>query len=329
MAVPMWFEVSTLSFLGLLLLVDLLVIGRRPHIPGMREAGTWVGFYVGLALVYAILLAIVGGPGTATQFVAGWLTEYSLSVDNLFVFVVIMARFTVPRAYQQKVLLIGILLSLILRGGFIAVGAEAIQRFSFIFYVFGAFLIYTALALLRQGAQDESEFKENIVIRGARQVLPMSNDYDGSKVVTQGPQGRRLTPMVLVFLAIGTTDVLFALDSIPAIFGLTTDAFIVFTATLFALMGLRQLYFLLGGLLERLTYLSHGLSVILGFIGVKLVLDALHDNEVPFINAGEHVRWAPEIPIWASLVVIVTTLVVVTVLSMKSAKRDNSHERGH
>jgi tellurite resistance protein TerC len=322
----MWFEVSSLSVLGVLLLIDLFVVGRRPRIPGMREAGSWVGLYVGLAVLFAVLLAIVEGPETASQFLAGWLTEYSLSVDNLFVFVVIMARFTVPRAYQQKVLLIGILLSLILRGAFIAIGAEAIQRFSFIFYLFGAFLIYTAITLLRHGAQDESEFKENIVIRGARQVLPMSNDYDGSKFVTQTPHGRRLTPMVLVFLAIGTTDVLFALDSIPAIFGLTTDPFIVFTATIFALMGLRQLYFLLGGLLERLTYLSHGLSVILGFIGVKLVLDALHGNEVPFINNGEHVSWAPEIPILASLVVIVGTLAVVTAMSLSGSKRDQNRD---
>ncbi len=325
----MWFEVSTFSVLSALLLVDLFIVGRRPHIPGMREAASWVGFYVGLALVFAVLLAVVEGPGTATQFVAGWLTEYSLSVDNLFVFVVIMARFTVPRAYQQKVLLIGILLSLILRGAFIAVGAEAIQRFSFIFYLFGAFLIYTAITFVRHGAQDESEFKENIVIRSARRVLPMSHDYDGSKVITRTRTGARLTPMVLVFLAIGTTDVLFALDSIPAIVGLTTDPFIVFSASIFALMGLRQLYFLLGGLLERLTYLSHGLSVILGFIGVKLVLDALRDNEVPFINNGHHVGWAPEVPTWASLVVIVSALAVVTVMSLATGKHDNSHGPGH
>ncbi len=324
MAVPVWFEVATFSVLGLLLLIDLAVVGRRPHTPGLREAAGWVGFYISLAMVFAVLLALVDSPGTATRFVAGWLTEYSLSVDNLFVFVVIMTRFTVPRPYQQKVLMIGILLSLVLRGAFIAVGAEAIQRFSFIFYLFGAFLIYTAISLLRHGTQDEAKFDENVVIRRARQVLPMSTDYEGSKLVTQTKEGRRLTPMVLVFLAIGTTDVLFALDSIPAIFGLTTDPFIVFTATLFALMGLRQLYFLLGGLLERLSFLSYGLALILGFIGVKLMLDALHSNELPFINGGEHVGWAPEIPIWLSLLVIVTTLVVVTVLSLASANRESA-----
>jgi tellurite resistance protein TerC len=321
-AIPPWFQIATLTTLAVLLVADLLVVGRRPHIPQMREAASWVGFYVGLAVLFAGLLALVEGPAAATSFVAGWLTEYSLSVDNLFVFVVIMGRFTVPRAYQQKVLLIGILLSLVLRGGFIAVGAEAIQRFSFIFYLFGAFLIYTAVQLAWSGAQDESEFKENAIIRLARRALPMSVDYDGSKLTTTNSTGRRLlTPMVLVFLAIGTTDVLFALDSIPAIFGLTTDAFIVFTATLFALMGLRQLYFLLGGLLERLHYLSHGLSVLLGFIGMKLVLDALHQNEVPFINGGNPVPWAPEIPTLASLAVIVTTLAVVTVLSLITGKR--------
>jgi tellurite resistance protein TerC len=320
--VPTWFEVSTFVVLGALLLVDLAVVGRRPHVPGMREAAAWVGFYVGLALVFAVLLLVVADGETATAFAAGWLTEYSLSVDNLFVFVVIMGRFAVPRAYQQKVLMIGILLSLVLRGGFIAIGTEVIERFSFMFYLFGLFLIWTAVQLLISGAEDEAEYKENALIRAARRVLPLSADYEGARLTTRASGRRMMTPMVLVFLAIGTTDLLFALDSIPAIFGLTTDPFIVFTATIFALMGLRQLYFLLGGLLERLALLSHGLSLILGFIGVKLIMDALHENEVPFINGGHPVGWAVEIPIWVSLAVIVVVLSVVALASLVTGKRD-------
>ena len=317
MDVPTWFEVGTYVVLGVLLLVDLAVVGRRPHTPPLRESATWVAFYAGLAIVFSLLLAVVADTGTAASFMAGWLTEYSLSVDNLFVFVVIFGRFAVPRDYQQKVLFVGILLSLVLRGGFILIGAEIIERFSWIFYIFGAFLLYTAAQLLRGGhSPNESDYRENIAIRTARRLLPMEPVYDGARLTTVVGDRHRLTPMVLVFVAIGTTDLLFALDSIPAIFGLTTDPFIVFTATLFALMGLRQLYFLLGGLLDRLIYLSAGLAVILGFIGVKLVLDALHENEVPFIDDGEPVSWAFEMPTWVSLGVVVVTLAVTTVLSL-------------
>jgi tellurite resistance protein TerC len=319
----MWFEVGTYVALAILLLVDLAVIGRRPHTPSLRESALWVGGYVGLAVVFGLLLAVVADTDTSAAFMAGWLTEYSLSVDNLFVFVVIFGRFAVPRDYQQKVLFIGILLSLVLRGGFILIGAEIIDRFSWVFYVFGAFLLWTALQLLRGGhSPSESDYRENIAIRTARRLLPMEPVYDGASLTTTVGGGRlRLTPMVLVFVAIGTTDLLFALDSIPAIFGLTTDPFIVFTATLFALMGLRQLYFLLGGLLDRLVYLSAGLAIILGFIGVKLVLDALHENEVPFINGGEPVEWAFETPTWVSLLVVVATLAVTAAASLTVSRR--------
>jgi tellurite resistance protein TerC len=321
--VPVWFEVGTYVVIGAFLLVDLAVVGRRPHTPSLRESASWVGFYVGLALLFTLLLAVVVDTNTAASFLAGWLTEYSLSVDNLFVFVVIFGRFAVPRDYQQKVLFVGILLSLVLRGGFILIGAEIIDRFSWVFYVFGAFLLWTALQLLRGGhSPSESDYRENIAIRTARRLLPMEPVYDGASLTTTVGGGRlRLTPMLLVFVAIGTTDLLFALDSIPAIFGITTDPFIVFTATLFALMGLRQLYFLLGGLLDRLIYLSAGLAIILGFIGVKLVLDALHENEVPFINGGEHVEWAFETPTWVSLLVVVATLAVTTAASLTVSRR--------
>ena len=278
---------ATLVALTAVLLVDLLIIGRRPHEPSVRESSLWVAFYVGLALLFGAGVWFASGASAAGQFYAGWLTEYSLSVDNLFVFVIIMARFGVPRQYQQKVLLIGIVLALVMRGGFIAAGAALISQFSWVFYIFGAFLIYTAVKLARQGEPDEGEFSENLLIRWSRRALPISRDYDGAKLTTH-ENGRRLfTPMLIVMIAIGTTDLVFALDSIPAIFGITQEPYLVFTANVFALMGLRQLYFLLGGLLDRLIYLSYGLAVVLGFIGVKLVLEALADNNLPFINGGE------------------------------------------
>jgi tellurite resistance protein TerC len=320
---PVWFEAATFAVLGVLLLVDLAIVAKRPHVPSMREATAWVTFYVTLALAFGVLLLLAGDAEAAGAFIAGWITEYSLSVDNLFVFVLIMSRFAVPREYQQKVLMIGIILSLVLRGGFILLGTAVIERFSWAFYIFGAFLIYTAIHLALDGSNADDELEEeNAIVRRARAVLPISPTYVGGKLVTHVDGRRLFTPMVLVLLAIGTTDLLFALDSIPAIFGLTQDPFIVYTATIFALMGLRQLYFLLGGLLDRLVYLSFGLSLILGFIGVKLVLEALHVNELPFINGGEHVEWAPEIPIWFSLTFIIVTLLITAVASLLKSRSD-------
>jgi tellurite resistance protein TerC len=320
------FEVWTLVVLTGLLLFDLALVARRPHVPSLRESGLWVAFYVVLALVFSVVLAGAAGPRTAGEFLAGWATEYSLSVDNLFVFVIIMSRFAVPRDNQQKVLLVGIILSLLLRGGCILLGAAAIEAFSWVFYLFGAFLVYTALQLLRSHGH-EDEYHENGLIRRARQVLPITDRYDGARLTTRVRGRRMLTPLVVVLLAIGSTDVLFALDSIPAIFGLTQDPFVVFTATLFALMGLRQLYFLLGGLLDRLVYLSQGLSVILAFIGVKLILEALHSNELDWLNSGDPVRWAPLVPIWLSLSVIVGVLAITTALSLVVAPRRAARRR--
>ncbi|MGC4805898.1 TerC family protein [Micromonospora sp. DT233] len=317
---------GTLVALTVVLVVDLFIIGRRPHEPSVRESSLWVGFYVGLALLFGGGLWLAYGPGVAGEFYTGWLTEYSLSVDNLFVFVIIMARFGVPRPYQQKVLLIGIVLALVMRGGFIAAGAALISQFSFVFYFFGAFLIYTAVNLFRQGEPDEDEFSENALIRWSRRALPISKDYDGAKMTTHQSGKRQFTPMLIVMIAIGTTDLIFALDSIPAIFGITQEPYLVFTANVFALMGLRQLYFLLGGLLDRLVYLSIGLAVVLGFIGVKLVLEALADNHLSFINGGEPVGWAPHIPIWLSLLVILGTLTVATVASLIKSARDRRRE---
>ncbi len=324
MNVSAWVWLATVGVLVALLLFDLVVVARRPHEVTMREASLWIGFYVALAVAFGIGVLVVSGPTYGGQFFAGWLTEYSLSVDNLFVFVIIMSRFAVPKAYQQTVLLIGIVLALVMRGIFIALGAAAIKEFSWVFYFFGAFLIYTAIKLAAHGEEEDEDFKENAVLRAVKRVLPTTTEYDGTRLVTRVAGHRVFTPMLVVMIAIGTTDLLFALDSIPAIFGLTKEPYIVFTANAFALMGLRQLYFLLGGLLERLVYLGIGLAVILGFIGVKLIFEALHTNELPFINGGRHVEWAPEIPIWLSLGVIVATLVIATVASLRKTARDEA-----
>ncbi|GAA1788530.1 TerC family protein [Planosporangium flavigriseum] len=306
----------TLVVLGALLLFDLVIVGRRPHEPSVRECALWITFYVGLAVLFGIGVWAAHGGDYAGQFFAGWITEYSLSVDNLFVFVIIMARFAVPRSAQQKVLLVGIVLALLMRGAFIAVGAAAISRFEWVFYLFGAFLVYTAVKLASGGEDEGEEFKENVMIRWARRMLPMSDRYNNARMTIQVNGSRLLTPLLIVMIAIGTTDLIFALDSIPAIFGLTQEPYLVFTANVFALMGLRQLYFLLGDLLNRLVYLSVGLSLVLGFIGVKLVFHALHNNNVPFINGGEHVGWAPEISTQISLAVILGTLAITAVASL-------------
>ncbi|TFD77755.1 TerC family protein [Cryobacterium fucosi] len=327
LALPLWFEIGALVILTLILVADLLIVFKRPHVPSMREASLWVAFYVGLALVFALLMLVLADAEHAGQFLAGWLTEYSLSIDNLFVFVIIMARFQVPRKYQQEVLMVGIIIALVLRGIFILLGAQLIENFSWIFYIFGVFLLYTAVhqAVAKDPEEDEAE---NGLIRLLRKRMRISPDFNGSKLRTVVDGRKIFTPMVIVLLAIGTTDLVFALDSIPAIFGITTSPFIVFTANVFALMGLRQLYFLLGGLLERLEYLKYGIAFILFFIGVKLVLHALHTNEVAFINGGNGVEWAPEIDTWTSLGVIVVSMAVATVASVIKASRD-ARKRGH
>jgi TerC family integral membrane protein len=326
--VQAWVWVATLVGLVAVLVGDLAIIARRPHEPSIKESSIWVAIYVAAALLFGLGIWLIAGEEFGAQFFAGWITEYSLSVDNLFVFVIIMSRFAVPREYQQKMLLIGIVLALILRGLFIGAGAALIHQFVWIFYVFGAFLVYTAIKLFTGGEPDDEHFKENRLIRLSRRVLPLAKDYNGPNIITRVP-GRRglvLTPLFVVMIAIGSTDLLFALDSIPAIFGLTTEPYLVFTANVFALMGLRQLYFLLGGLLERLQYLSYGLSLVLAFIGIKLVLEAMHENNVPFINGGEPISWAPAVPIWLSLAIIVATLIVTTVASLTATRRQNNRK---
>jgi tellurite resistance protein TerC len=310
----------TIAVTVAVLAFDVVIIGRRPHEPSMRECAIAIGIYTTLAVLFGLWIWIDYGGRFAGEFYAGWLTEYSLSVDNLFVFIIIMSRFSVPRKYQQEALLIGIILALVFRGIFIALGAVAIETISWVFYLFGAFLIYTAWTLVRHKDSDDDEYQENRVIRFAKRRLPATDEYDGVKLIVKRNGKRLITPMLIVMIALGSTDIMFALDSIPAIYGLTQEPYLVLTANVFALMGLRQLYFLLGGLLDRLVYLSAGLSVVLAFIGVKLVLHALHENELPFINGGEHVG-VPEIPTWLSLIVIIVTLAATAALSLAKNRR--------
>jgi tellurite resistance protein TerC len=352
-----------LTILGLcaLIAVDFLIGGRNPHEVSIREAAVWTAVWMALAALFCGGLLVFGGGGAAGQFAAGFITEKSLSVDNLFVFVLIMTKFAVPLIYQQRVLLIGVLIALVLRAVFIAAGAAMIASFSWIFYVFGAFLVWTAWKLIQEarsgtthkghdrdvhhghdvhdeddhdeddhdeGAEDREregpeEYEENRLLKAFEKRVAATDRYHGTRLVVRVNGRRLVTPMLIVMLAIGTTDVLFALDSIPAIFGLTQDPYIVFTANAFALMGLRQLYFLLGGLLKRLVHLSYGLSVILGFIGVKLVLHALHESGVG----------VPEISTPVSLGVIVGVLAVTTATSLLASRREaragHAREREH
>ncbi len=317
MNVPAWVWALTVGVLVAVLVFDLFVIGRRPHEPTLRECGLAIAVYVGLAVAFGIGVWTIAGPTHGKEFFGGWLTEYSLSVDNLFVFVILMARFAVPRALQQTALMIGIILALVLRGVFIAVGAAAISAFSWVFYLFGAFLVYTAVQLARH-KDDDNDVRDNAAMRWIQRRLPVAEDYDGVHLSTVRDRRRLATPLLIVILALGTTDLLFALDSIPAIYGLTKAPYLVFAANVFALMGLRQLYFLIGGLLGRLVYLSLGLSVILGFIGVKLICEAL---------AGSGVSWAPHIGIEVSLGVIVAVLALTTVASLAKTRSDPSGVR--
>jgi len=309
----------TVALMAVVFIVDLWVMGRRPHEPSMREAGITIGVFIGLAIVFGLGVWWVADARYAGEFFAGWLTEYSLSVDNLFIFVLIMANLRVPRKLQQFALMFGIILALVFRGIFIALGAAAIERFSWIFFLFGAFLIYTAVKLYLDYRQpdDDDDVTENAVMRFVRRRFRSTPEFHGTKLVVRVDGRRLITPMLFVVVALGTTDLLFALDSIPAIYGLTQEPYLVFTANVFALMGLRQLYFLIGGLLQRLVYLSVGLSIILAFIGVKLVLHAMHEY-----GLDERLGFNGEIPIWLSLLVILGTLAITTILSLMKSRSD-------
>jgi tellurite resistance protein TerC len=320
--VPTWLWWTTIVVTVGFLLVDVLVIGRRPHEPSTKEVSRDLVVYIGAAVVFGIGVWYFAGGEYGGEFFAGWLTEYSLSIDNLFIFIIIMTRLQVPRKYQQEALLVGIMIALVMRGIFIAVGAAAINEFSWVFYLFGLFLVYTAYKLAKDDDLDDTQYDEPRIVKMARSRFPVSEEWNGVKLFVHENGKRLITPMFIVVLSLGVTDLLFALDSIPAIYGLTSEPYLVLTANVFALMGLRQLYFLIGDLLKRLVYLSYGLAVLLAFIGVKLILHAMHENELPFVNGGEHVSWAPEIPIWLSLVAIVGILAVTTVLSLAKDSRD-------
>ena len=315
--VPWWVWLATLGGLAALLLLDLVIVDRKPHEVTTGEAAKWVTFYVACAILFGLGVWWFGDAHLAVEYFTGYITEYSLSVDNLFIFMVIMASFAVPSIHQHRVLLIGILLALVMRGVFIAVGAALINQFVWVFFLFGAFLLWTAGSMLRKKDEDE-EYRENVVVRWVRKVFPVTEDYHGVKSTVKIDGRRYLTPMLVVIIAIGSADLLFAVDSIPAIFGITQEPFLVFTANAFALMGLRQLYFLIGGLVDKLVYLSVGLAVILGFIGLKLILHALHEyHVVP--------EWL-DVSNWMSLGFIVLVLAVTTWASLAKTRRDNTRQ---
>jgi tellurite resistance protein TerC len=321
MDVPFFVWALTIAAIVGMLIFDFVGHVRTPHAPTLRESAIWSAVYVGLAVVFGLLVLWFSGAEYAGEYFAGYVTEKSLSVDNLFVFVLIMAAFAVPRELQQKVLLFGITFALALRTVFILVGAAAIENFSWVFYLFGAILIYTAWVQARSGGHSSDEdYQENAVLRFARKILPTTEEYHSDRMTVKVDGKRFITPLAIALIAIGTADVIFAVDSIPAIFGLTQETYLVFAANAFSLLGLRQLFFLIDGLLDRLVYLAYGLAVILGFIGAKLVIHALHTNELPFINGGEHVTAIPEISTAASLAVIVVTLLVTTVASLAKGR---------
>jgi tellurite resistance protein TerC len=311
----------------LFLVVDVVVIARRPHVPSTAEAGRHLVFYIAMAAAFGLFVWKTWGGQYAGEYYAGWLTEYSLSVDNLFVFLLIMQRFAVPPKLQQTALLVGIIIAIFLRGIFIAAGAAAIERFSWVFYLFGAFLIYTAVKLAKEGESDDDEYHDSRLLVFVERRWRFTNEFVGTRLVAEFDGVRQLTAMALVILALGTTDLLFALDSIPAIYGLTKEPYLVLTANIFALMGLRQLYFLIGGLLKKLVYLSVGLAVLLAFIGVKLILHALHENDLPFINGGKGLG-VPDIPIGVSLGAILAILTVAAVASLWKTRKDAALTEG-
>ncbi|GMA26944.1 TerC family protein [Arenivirga flava] len=323
MNVPLWVWGATIALVIGMIVFDFVGHVRKPHEPTLKESAIWSAIYIAFAVIFGVGVGVASGWQFGGEYMAGWLTEKALSVDNLFVFLLIMTSFAVPRAFQQKVLLIGIVIAIVMRGIFIAVGAVIIEQFVAVFYLFGAFLFVLAYQQIKEATSKEDHHKdgESKLVKNLRRFIPTSQDYDGDKLRTKVDGKKMFTPMFLVILAIGFTDLLFAFDSIPAIFGITQEPYLVFTANAFALLGLRQLYFLIGGLLERLIYLAHALSIILAFIGVKLVLHALHENNLPFINGGEPLNNVPEIPIWLSLTVIAGTIAVAAVASIVVSRR--------
>ena len=325
MHVPLWVWGITIVIVIGFIAFDFFAHVRTPHEPTMKEAGGWTAFYVVLALLFGLFIWIFWDHNRGIEFLSGYITEKALSVDNLFVFALIIGAFQIPRKYQQKVLLFGIAIALILRGIFIALGAAVISAWSDVFYLFAIFLLYTAFKTIYDEAVDKppTDPSDMKMIKWLGRVVPISEDYNKDKLTVKQAGKRYLTPLAIALVAIGLIDLMFAFDSIPAIYGLTDEPYIVFTANALALMGLRQMYFLLDGLLDRLVYLAYGLGIILGFIGVKLMLHALHENNLWFINGGENVV-VPEISTWVSLAFIVLVLVVTVIASWIKNKRDEN-----
>lgn len=321
---PWAWGILALVAIGLVAL-DFLGHARNPHPPTAAEAARWTLFYVGLAAVFGVGIWLTNGWLYAQEFYAGWAMEWSLSVDNLFVFILILKAFRVPREYQQKALLFGIVIALLLRLVFILLGAALVARFSWVFFIFGVWLLWTAFSQIKEtatGGGDDEEYEENAFIRVVRRVLPITDGFIGDRMLYRHGGRTYLTPLFVVVLALGSADLMFAFDSIPAIFGITSQAFLVFACNVFALMGLRQLFFLVDALLGKLVYLGYGLGVILSFIGIKLILEALHANTLPFINGGRGIEWAPEISVSVSLGVIVVTLMVTVIASLVRSAMD-------
>jgi tellurite resistance protein TerC len=302
----------TIAVIAGLLALDLILGTVRPHVVGFREAAAWSVFYIAVAIAFGLVFASVAGWDYGAEYFAGYIVEKSLSVDNLFVFVIIMSTFAVPEKHQQKVLTFGIIIALILRVIFIALGATLLSAFSFMFLIFGLLLVYTAVQLFRHRDEDPS-VEDNVLVRATKRVLPVADEYIGGNLIARLDGRRVVTPLFIVLIAIGSTDLLFALDSIPAVFGVTEQAYIVLVANAFALLGLRALFFLVKGLLDRLVYLSTGLALILAFIGAKLMLHWAHTDLSTSV---------PEIGTPVSLVVILVVLVVTTVASLIKVRRD-------
>ena len=321
---PWAWGILALVAIGLVAL-DFLGHARNPHPPTAAEAARWTLFYVGLAAVFGVGVWLTNGWLYAQEFYAGWAMEWSLSVDNLFVFILILKAFRVPRENQQKALLFGIVIALLLRLVFILLGAALVARFSWVFFIFGVWLLWTAFSQIKEtatGGGDDEEYEENAFIRVVLRVLPITDGFIGDRMLYRHGGRTYLTPLFVVVLALGSADLMFAFDSIPAIFGITSQAFLVFACNVFALMGLRQLFFLVDAFLGKLVYLGYGLGVILSFIGIKLILEALHANTLPFINGGRGLEWAPEISVSVSLGVIVVTLVVTVIASLVRSAMD-------
>lgn len=324
-------EVHALGWLALaaiiivMITVDIVGHVKTPHEPSMKEAAWWSVAYIAMAVVFGLVVWGVWGGEYGQQYFAGYITEKSLSVDNLFVFVIMISSFRVPRKYQQEVLLAGIVIALVLRLVFILVGAVFIENFSWIFYIFGAYLLWTALSQARQGVEDENledeEWRPTGLVKLVARVIPMTDGFVGGKLLHRHAGRTMITPLLLCIIAVGTTDVMFAIDSIPAIYSLTSEPYLVFAANAFSLLGLRQLYFIIDGLLDRLIYLHYGLAAILGFIGFKLVNHALHTNELFFINGGRQWEVIPEPSTAVSLGLIVVVVLVTVVASVLGSRR--------